>query len=409
MAETVITYNPFEPGFVEDPYSRYAAMREGDPIHRSELEFWVLFRYDDILRLLRDPTLSVEDRNARPTALDEMVQQLIGERAERGGQSMLSRDPPDHTRLRKLVSKAFTTRVIQDLRPRIQSLVDGMLDAAHTRGEMDVIADFAFPLPFVVISEMLGVPASDGTQLREWSGLIVRSLEPLVDPDTIRAIADASDHMFDHVSELIAWQRKEPTGGLLAALIAAEEHGDVLSDEELVEQVTLLYIAGHETTVNLIGNGVLALLRNRDELRRLQGDAALMPGAIEELLRFDSPVQMTRRITLADVEIGGKTIEKGAFCALVLASANHDPARFGEDSERLDVSREAAHQHLSFGGGAHYCLGAALARLEGEVAIGSLIRRFPNLELADEPAWNGRLNLRGLDRFPVALAGVIPG
>ena len=404
MAEAVLTYNPFEPGFIEDPYSRYASMREADPIHHSELEFWVLFRYDDILRFLRDPTLSVEDRNARMTALDEMVRQLVGDRADRGTRSMLSRDPPDHTRLRKLVTKAFTPRVIEDLRPRIQALVDEMLDAAESRGEIDLIADFAFPLPFAVISEMLGVPASDGGQLREWSGLIVRSLEPLVDPDTIRAIADASDKMFEHVSELIVRQRKEPSDGLLSALIAAEEHGDVLSDDELVEQVTLLYIAGHETTVNLIGNGVLALLRDRDQLARLCDDGSLTPGAVEELLRFDSPVQMTRRITLADVEIGGKTIEKGAFCALVLASANRDPNHFGEDSERLDVTRAAAHQHLSFGGGSHYCLGAALARLEGEVAIGSLIRRFPNLDFAGDPTWNGRLNLRGLERFPVAVS-----
>lgn len=403
MTATGVTYNPFEPGFIEDPYSRYAAMRKADPVHRSELEFWVLFRYEDVLRFLRDPSLSVEDRNARMTALDEMVTQILGDRAERGGRSMLSRDPPDHTRLRKLVTKAFTPRVIENLRPRIQVLVDQMLEAAAARGEIDVITEFAFPLPFVVISEMLGVPSSDGTRLREWSGLIVRSLEPLVDPDTIRAIADASDHMFDHVSDLIAWKRKEPGDDLLTALIAAEEHGDVLSDEELVEQVVLLYIAGHETTVNLIGNGVLALLRSRDQLERLQRDTSLMPAAVEELLRFDSPVQMTRRITLTDVEIGGKVIEKGAFCALILASANHDPEHFGEDSERLDVTREKAHQQLSFGGGAHYCLGAALARLEGEVAVGSLIHRFPKLDLASEPTWNGRLNLRGLDTLPVAL------
>jgi cytochrome P450 len=403
MAETTLEYNPFEPGFIEDPYSRYATMRAGDPVHRSPLDFWVLFGYEEILRLLRDPTLSVEDRNARPTQLDEMVALIVGDRADRGARSMLSRDPPDHTRLRKLVSKAFTVRVIQDLRPRIQELVDGMLDEAEAQGEIDVIRQFAFPLPFAVISEMLGVPVADADKLREWSGLIVRSLEPLVDPDTIRAIADASDLMFDHVSELIAQKRKDLGDDLLSALISAEEHGDVLSDEELVEQVVLLYIAGHETTVNLIGNGVYALVRDRDQLKRLQEDPSLMPVAVEELLRFDSPVQMTRRITLTDVEIGGKTIEKGSFCALVLASANRDPARFGKDSEQLDVTRAEAHQHLSFGGGAHYCLGAALARLEGEVAIGSLIGRFPHLDLAGGPSYNGRLNLRGLERLPVAL------
>jgi len=404
VATAEVVYNPFEPGFIEDPYSRYAAMRDADPVHHSPLEFWGIFRYEDIARFLRDPSLSVEDRNATPTPLDAMAAEVLGDRADRGSRSMLSRDPPDHTRLRKLVTKAFTPRVIEDLRPRIQALVDGMLDDAERRGAMDLIADFAFPLPFAVISEMLGVPAQDGDRLREWSGLIVRSLEPIVDPAVMLAIADASDHMFAHVGELIERQRKEPTGGLLEALIAAEEHGDVLSDDELIEQVTLLYIAGHETTVNLIGNGVLALLNDRDQRERLVSEPALTAGAVEELLRFDSPVQMTRRITLTDVELRGHTIPKGSFCVLMLASANRDRARFGDDADRLDVSRSDAHQHLSFGGGVHYCLGAALARLEGEVAIGSLFRRFPGLERNAEHAWNGRINLRGLERLPVALA-----
>jgi cytochrome P450 len=404
MMETQIAYNPFEPGFVEDPYSRYATMRDADPIHRTPLEFWVLFKYEDILRFLKDPSLSVEERNANPSEFDKMVEEMIGDRVGRGERSMLSRDPPDHTRLRKLVTKAFTPRVIEDLRPRVAALVGELLDAAGERGgEFDVIHDFAFPLPFAVISEMLGVPAADGQRLREWSGLMVRTLEPLPDVSLVPKIVEASDHMYAHVSGLIAKKRREPGDDLLSALIAAEEHGDVLSDDELVEQVVLLYIAGHETTVNLIGNGVLALLRDRDELRRLQSDPTLMPGAVEEFLRFDSPVQMTRRITLKEIEIGGRTIEKGAFCALVLASANRDPDHFGPTAERLDVSRPDAHQHLSFGGGAHYCLGAALARVEGQVAIGSLIERFPDLELAGEPTYNGRLNLRGLETFPVAL------
>jgi cytochrome P450 len=404
MANAEVSYNPFEPGFIEDPYSRFAVMRKTEPIHHSPLDFWALFRYDDILRFLKDPTLSVEDRNANPTPLDEMVMMILGDREPRGERSMLSRDPPDHTRLRKLVTKAFTPRVIEDLRPRIRALVGEMLDDAERKGGMDLISDFAFPLPFAVISEMLGVPAEHGDKLREWSGLIVRSLEPLVDADVIRAIADAGDKMFAHVADLIEWKRKEPGDDLLSALIAAEEQGDVLSDDELVEQVTLLYIAGHETTVNLIGNGVLALLRNRDQLELLRDDPGLMPGAVEELLRYDSPVQMTRRITLADVEIGGHTIPKGTFCVCILASANHDEAHFGTDAERLDVRRADAHSHLSFGGGVHYCLGAALARLEGQVAIGELIRRFPGFESTGEPIWNGRINLRGLERLPLVLA-----
>jgi cytochrome P450 len=404
MTET-IAYNPFEPGFAEDPYEQYAAMRDAEPVHLTPLEFWVLFGYEDIARFLKDPSLSVEDANARPTVFDQMILDAIGDRAQRGTRAILNLDPPDHTRLRKLVTKAFTPRVVENLRPRIQTIVDEMLDGADARGEMDLITDFAFPLPFRVISEMLGVPAIDGERLRGWSGLIVRSLEPLVDTNLAVAIANASDHMYDYVAEMIERKRKEPGDDLLSALIAAEEQGDVLSDIELQEQVVLLYIAGHETTVNLIGNGTLALLRDRGQMDRLRADRSLMPNAIEEFLRFDSPVQMSRRITLQDVEVGGRLIEKGSFCGLVLASANRDRSHWGANADVLDVTRPDAHQHLSFGGGAHYCLGAALARVEGQVAIGSLVQRFPHVEQASDPEWNGRINLRGLDRLQISLNG----
>ncbi|MGZ4205331.1 MAG: cytochrome P450 [Actinomycetota bacterium] len=403
MSDTPVTYNPFEPAFAADPYPQYAAMRDADPVHKTVLDFWVLFGYEDVARFLKDPSLSVEDANATPTAIDQMLLEAIGDRYDRGSRAMLNVDPPDHTRLRKLVTKAFTPRVIENLRPRVQALVDGMLDEAARRGEADLIADFAFPLPFTVISEMLGVPATDGARLREWSGMIVRSLEPLIDPNLARAIVDASDHMYAYVGDMIERKRKEPGDDLLSALIAAEEQGDVLSDDELIDQVTLLYIAGHETTVNLIGNGVLALLRNRNQLERLRDDPSLVTNAVEELLRFDSPVQMSRRITLREVEIGGKKIDEGVFVGVVLASANRDPSRWGPGAGALDLARTDAHQHLSFGGGAHYCLGAALARVEGQVAIGSLVQRFPQVELAGDVAWNGRINLRGLETLPVSL------
>ena len=212
-----VTYNPFEPGFTADPYPQYAAMRASDPVHLTLLEFWVLFAYEDIARFLKDPTLSVEDANARPTAIDQMIVDAVGDRADRGSHTMLNLDPPDHTRLRKLVTKAFTPRVVENLRPRVQALVDDMLDDAGKRGEMDLIADYAFPLPFAVISEMLGVPATDGDKLRAWSGLIVRSLEPIVDTNLAIAIADASDHMYEYVGEMIERKRKEPADDLLSA------------------------------------------------------------------------------------------------------------------------------------------------------------------------------------------------
>jgi cytochrome P450 len=216
-------------------------------------------------------------------------------------------------------------------------------------------------------------------------------------------MAEAGDAMRAFLADAIAWKRRHPASDMVSALIAAEDHGDVLSDEELLDQILLLYIAGHETTVNLIGNGVLALLRNPDSLARLQPDPALDTNAVEELLRYDSPVQMSRRITLDDIDVDGHHIEAGSFVVLVLASANRDEAHWGPTAATLDITREGAGQHVSFGGGPHYCLGAALARLEGQIAVGSLVRRFPNLALAGEPAWNGRINLRGLRSLPLAL------
>ena len=405
MSTVEVEFNPFDPSFAEDPYPHWQLLREQAPVHRTAIGFWVLTRYDDVLRFVRDPALSVEDRNARPGPLEEISRQVLGDDyTERGQRAMLNLDAPDHTRLRKLVSKAFTPRVIERLRPRIQQLVDEALDRVEPHGEMELIGDLAFPLPFAVISEMLGMPEADSAQLREWSGTLVRSLEPLVDPDLIRAIAEAGEKMRDFTAEAITWKRGHPGDDLLSALIAAEEGGHVLSDEELVDQVMLLYIAGHETTVNLIGNGTLALLRRRTELDRLRADPSLDANAVEELLRYDPPVQMTRRITLEDVEVGGQVIEGGTFVVCVIASANRDRAKWGDDAEALDITREDAHNHLAFGGGSHYCLGAALARLEGQVAIGTLVRRFPRLELAGDPEWNGRINLRGVERLPLRVS-----
>ncbi|HZT66725.1 MAG TPA: cytochrome P450 [Acidimicrobiales bacterium] len=404
MSTVEVAFNPFDPSFGRDPYPQWAVLRDNDPVHQTPIGFWLLLRYDDIHRFVRDPALSVEERHASNALIDAIMEQALGDRyaefQDRGSRTMLNLDPPDHTRLRRLVNKAFTPRRIEQLRPRIQQLVDEALDRVEAEGRLEVIGDLAFPLPFAVISEMLGMPDTDSVQLREWSGTLVRGLEPIVDPELINAIADAGDNMRNLCSEAIAWKRQNPADDLLTAMIAAEEAGDMLTDEELIEQVMLLYIAGHETTVNLIGNGTLALLRNPDQLRRLVEDPSLDVNAIEELLRYDPPVQMTRRITLQDVEVGGKTIGAGTFVACVIASANRDPAHWGPDADRLDLSRPNANHHLSFGGGAHYCLGAALARLEAQVAIGTLIRRFPGLELAGEPEWNGRMNLRGRANVP---------
>ena len=400
-----VAYNPFEPGFAEDPYPQYRAMREHEAVHESPFGIWLLFHYDDVLRFLRDPSLSAAEANAKPTMLDQMADEVLGADRDRdlGTKAMINRDPPDHTRLRKLVSKAFTPRRIEGLRPRVQELVDLSLDRAAEAGGMELVSDYAFALPFAVISEMLGMPPTDSEKLREWSGILVRSLEPIVDPALMIAIRDTGEKMRALITDVITWKRQHLSDDLLSGMIAAEENGDMLSDEELLEQVMLLYIAGHETTVNLIGNGTLALLRNRDQLAKLRADRSLDANAVEELLRYDSPVQMSRRITLTDVEVGGKTIPQGFFVVCGLASSNRDETHWGPTADQVDLARSNAKEHLSFGGGAHYCLGAALARLEAQVAIGSLVRRFSTIEPTAEPEWNGRLNLRGVEKLPLSV------
>jgi cytochrome P450 len=401
-------FNPFEPGFAEDPYPQFAELSAGNPVQQTPLGLWALFGYDDAVRLLRDPSLSVEDRSVvgrNPRA--EVREQILGDRPQRGTHQILNLDPPDHTRLRKLVQQVFTPRMIEQLAPRVQVMVDDALDAVVARGDgMDVIADLAFPLPFRVISAMLGMPVAEEAQLRDWAHTLTLSLEPLLALQHQDEILDASDHIIEHVLDAIEWKRTHPADDLLSALIAAEDSGDRLSPEELLDQVILLYIAGHETTVNLIGNGTHALLTHRSQLERWRDDPALDANAVDELLRYDCPVQFSRRITTSALQVGDATIERGVFVLTCLAAANRDPAKWGATAQDLDLGRPGVAQHLAFGSGIHHCLGAALARLEGRIAMGTLIRRFPGLEpTGDTPAWNGRLVLRGLDFLPVTLGG----
>ncbi|MGH3389514.1 MAG: cytochrome P450, partial [Actinomadura sp.] len=314
------------------------------------------------------------------------------------GMSMLDRDPPDHTRLHRLVSKAFTPRAVQALQPRIVELVDGMLDAIDRARNVDLVEALAFPLPFAVIAEMLGTPAADHERLRELTGIMVRSLEPVADPDVAAAIVTADAELCDLAAEMIAWKRENPADDLLTALINAEDEGDVLDDGELIAQTLLLYVAGHETTVNLIAGGTLALLRNPGRLAAAHRDPA---NAVEELLRYDSPVQASRRITTEPITVRGVEIPAGAFVMASLASANRDERFWGSDASELRLDRENARQHVSFGAGPHHCLGASLARLEASVAFERMAARFPDLALDGEATWNGRINLRGPAHLPV--------
>jgi cytochrome P450 len=404
----VLGLNPFEPGFYENPYDQYAELRENDPVFRSPLGSWVITRWADVHTILRRPGMSVEDRNVNgdSTRRDRLAD-LVPGREVRRSLAILNIDPPDHTRIRRLVSRAFTPRSVEQIRERTGLLVDEILDDLATRGEpVDLISELAFPLPFAVISEMLGMPEGDRAQLRTWSHTVTQILDPILAMENAAAIFEAIDQMNAVVADAITWKRGRPDDDdLLQAMIRAEDDGDVLSDEELVANVVLLYLAGHETTVNLIGNGVTALLRDRPQLERLVADPSLDANAIEELLRYDSPVQFSRRVAMDDFEIGGEQIRAGEMVMTCLGAANRDPRKFGDDADRLDLGRETAREHVSFGSGVHHCLGAALARLEGQEVIGRLVRRFPDLTEAGEATMNGRIVLRGRDELPISLEG----
>jgi cytochrome P450 len=391
-----VHFNPMDPEFLADPYPTYHRLRADDPVHHSPLGFWVLTRYDDVVAALRDPRLAKE-------AIAGFVAARFGAPVPAMGQSMLDRDPPDHTRLRGLVSKAFTPRVVEGLRPHIQQIVDGLLDRVEGAGGMDLIEEFAYPLPVTVICEMLGVPVADHDRFKGWSLDVARSLDSLLvppDSDVPQRGLAARHALAEYFRALIAERRAAPRPDMLSALIAAEESGDTLSEQELLATCILLLIAGHETTVNLLGNGTLALLRHPSEMRRLRDNPGLIGSAVEELLRYDGPVQRTARIPSEDVTIGGRTIPKGDMVMPFIGAADRDPAHF-PDPDRLDIGR-TDNRHIAFGWGIHFCLGAPLARIEGQIAIGTLLKRLPKLALATEaPEFRQSLTLRGLKSLPV--------
>ena len=394
-----VHFNPMDPEFMADPYPTYHRLRADDPVHHSPLGFWVLSRYPDVMASLRDPRLIKEPIAAFVAARFGMATPPPGL-----GLSMLDRDPPDHTRLRGLVSKAFTPKALESLRPHIQKIVDDLLAGVAGNGEMDLIEEFAYPLPVRVICEMLGVPVKDHERFKAWGLDIARGLDAIMlPPDSEvgqRSVAGRRA-LAEYFRELIAERRAAPRDDMLSALIAAEEAGDKLNEEELLATCILLLVAGHETTVNLIGNGTLALLRHPAELRKLRENPGLIVTAVEELLRFDGPVQRTARIPSEDITIGGRTIPKGEMVMPFLGAADRDPTQF-PDPDRLDITR-ADNRHIAFGLGIHFCLGAPLARMEGQIAINTLLARLPKLALAtDRPQFRQSLTLRGLEALPVS-------
>ena len=398
-----ILFNPFDPSFRSDPYTVCNKLREESPVHQSPLGFFVLTRYEDCASILRDPRSSNDFVNTT-AAIEEAAKQGLDleQIAAEGTRPFLFMDPPDHTRLRGLVSKAFTPRVVEGLRPRAQENVDRVLDAAVARGELDVIADVAYPLPVTIISEMLGVPAEDHEVFQGWSREMARSLDPdfVLPPDVLERRQKASEEFADYFRVLIAKRRTDLRDDLLSALIAAEDGGETLSENELLSTCILLLIAGHETTVNLIGNGMLALLRDPDQMAMLCDNPSLIKTAVEELLRFDPPVQLTGRTALEDITLSDGVLPKGQQAILLLGAANRDPRQFA-NPDHLDITR-SENRHLAFGMGIHFCLGAPLARIEGQIAIGEMSRRLRSPQmLAAEPEYKENVTLRGLASLPV--------
>ncbi len=395
-----LDYNPFLPEFHRDPYPFYRRLREADPVHWNPPGIWVLTRHADAVAMLRHPRMSSDFRNSD---LYEAFRQMQGiDPSTERMPSMLFRDPPDHTRLRGLVTKAFTSKRIEDMRPTMQAIVDELIDAALERGQVDLVADLAYPLPVRVICGMLGVPEEDHGRFHVWSKDLVATLDPMVGPEAMSRAMESGLAFDAYFTDLIAKRRRDPRGDLLTALISAEEEGGRLSEEELLTQLVLLLVAGHETTVNLISNGTFALLRHPDQLQRLRDDQALLRPGVEELLRFYPPVQLTGRIALQDMEFGGMAVRRGQQVVALVGAANRDPEQF-DDPDRLDLARDP-NRHIAFGGGIHHCLGSSLARAEGQVAIGTLVRRARSIELTtDEPEWKETITLRGLANLPLRL------
>ena len=393
-------YRLLDPEVLANPYPLYEQFRTEDPVHWDPfLHAWVVTRYADVVHVLHHFSAN---RTPTPEHLSTMGLAALNPIAQVMVRQMLFLDPPDHTRLRALASAAFTPRRVERLRSHIQEIVDGLIDSVVSEGRMDVIADFAGPAPAIITAEMLGVPVEDHQQLKEWSADFAEMLGNFQhNPDRFPRVLRSVEDMCSYFRSAMKEQRLHPREGLVSAMMEAKVDGAELTEEEIIANLIVTMVGGQETTTNLIGNGVLTLLRYPSEIERLRSDSSLIASAVEELLRYESPSQHTARLAPADVELGGKQIRKRQAVIAVMGAANRDPERF-PDPDRLDLSR-ADNRHLAFGWAAHFCFGAALARMEGQIAFQTLLRRLPNLQLdpAARLVWRDNLGLRGLTSLPV--------
>ena len=386
-----------------NPYPFYAGLRSEDPVHwDEELGFWVLTRYADIASVYQDARFSrAQGLRSGYERLPESEQTIAEPVYRCFSKTMFYSDPPYHTRLRGLVNSAFTPTAVEQMRPYVQRTVDTLLDAVQANGKMDAIRDFAYPLPIFVITQMLGLPTEERAQFKKWSDDLFAILGSVPhSPELMEGAARSLNALTDYITQLSEARRKHPQEDLLTALVEATENGEQLTQEELVANMIILLSAGHETTINLIGNGLLALLQNPDQLQKLRAQPNLVASAVEEMMRYDNPVQIAYRSAAEDVEIGGKHIRKGQLVNSVLAAGNRDPERFS-DPDRFDITRDEG-RHLGFGLGIHFCLGAPLVRLEAQTAFTAILHRFPELSLAAENLeWQEHPIFRGVKSLPV--------
>ena len=387
-----------------DPYPSYALMRNEARVYRTSFGPYCVNGYAECQAVLRDPRLG------RGVGIEDAGMDIFGNASSRRGEffdasqhNMLMADPPDHTRLRRLVSRSFTPRQVERLRPAIHELVDTLLDDLARRGDVEFMSEFALPLPMAVIGELVGVPAEDRGALQPKVRAAARGIEPVLTDEEIEAAFAASEELGLYFEALLAERRRAPRDDLMSALADASQNDDRLTDEEILSTAILLFAAGFETTTNLLGNGLLALLSHPDQLAEWRAHPEIAPSAVEELLRFDSPVQFNLRAALEPAELAGEPLERGERIVVLQGAANRDPEEF-DNPEDLDL-RRTPNMPLSFGLGVHHCIGAALARLEGEIAFNALLERFGSIELAeDEPQWRPGFTLRGLQSFPLRVA-----
>jgi pimeloyl-[acyl-carrier protein] synthase len=394
-------YHLLDPDVLANPYPLYRRLRDEDPVHWDPyLHAWIVTRYADVIRVLTDFSA---DRAPSPEFFESLGAPEVSPIAKVMVKQMLFMDAPAHTRLRKLAAPAFMPSRVRLLRDHIQEIATKLVDDVLARGggQMELLADFAEPLPAIVTAEMFGIPVEDHVQLKEWSATFAGMLGNFQhNPDRIGEVLAAAENLTAYFQNTILSQRKKPRPGLVRSLMTSEVDGDRLTDEELVANCIVTMVGGQETTTNLIANGMLTLLRNPDQMARLRSDTQIMPAAVEELLRYESPSQHTARLAPNDVVLGGKQIHKRDAVIAVMAAGNRDPERF-PDPDRLDFDRED-NRHLSFGWAAHFCFGAPLARIEGQIAFATLLARFPTLELTGEKlAWRENLGLRGLKSLPL--------